>query len=201
MRNRVTILTAALMLASAAAMAQQTAATPSTDERVSPIGTIDFGYRGTTTDGDAARYQRYRDLRNGVYTDIKIAEDSDSAKVDFRAWNIGYKDQSYYFAFNGGKARFGAFWDSIPLNYSYMTKTPFVETSPGVLTIDSATRTLYQNNRSNPSIVGVPLNCAQARTTPCILAPIPANAVYLYENLAHGFDLVTKKFARLIDTL
>ena len=30
-------------------------------------GTIDFGGRLTHVDGDEARYQRYRDLRSGLY--------------------------------------------------------------------------------------------------------------------------------------
>jgi hypothetical protein len=63
MRNRLMIGTAALLLACATfAGAQdkpQQAATPSS-------GTIDIGGRFTDVDGDEARYERYRDLQNGV---------------------------------------------------------------------------------------------------------------------------------------
>jgi hypothetical protein len=33
---------------------------------VPSLGSIDFGFRGTETDVDEARYERYRDLRNGA---------------------------------------------------------------------------------------------------------------------------------------
>src|SRR5678815_5304487 len=32
------------------------------------FGSIDLGFRGTTTSGDAAEYERYRDLRSGSWS-------------------------------------------------------------------------------------------------------------------------------------
>ena len=34
-------------------------------------GRIDFGVRGTTLDGDAARYERYRDLGDGLFLESR----------------------------------------------------------------------------------------------------------------------------------
>jgi hypothetical protein len=81
MRTR-TILIGALLLASAGmARAQepqqqpspaqttaqaQTMATPAASF-VPKLGKIDFGYRGESLSGDEARYDRFRDLRDGAY--------------------------------------------------------------------------------------------------------------------------------------
>ena len=69
MRNRLTIATAALLLAVAGrAGAQQTP--PPAPAPTPPLGaltgSIDFGARITSASGDAARYERYRDLRDGA---------------------------------------------------------------------------------------------------------------------------------------
>ena len=79
MRNRL-ILSAAILLMSTGTGTAQIPTTPQTKppapaaaqppaapEPVLPsLGSIDFGARITGTDGDAARYERYRDLRDGV---------------------------------------------------------------------------------------------------------------------------------------
>ena len=41
-------------------------------DRVGPA-TIDFGVRGTSADGDAARYERYRDLGDGLFLETRAA--------------------------------------------------------------------------------------------------------------------------------
>ena len=64
MRNRLTIGTAALLLASAAFAGAQDK--PQEGTATASSGTIDFGGRFTTTTGDEARYERYRDLRDGA---------------------------------------------------------------------------------------------------------------------------------------
>ena len=82
MRTRITILTGALLLVfSGAARAQQeqasqasatptAAALPASTPSFAPkLGSVDFGFRAQDTTGDTARYQRYRDLRQGGYVD------------------------------------------------------------------------------------------------------------------------------------
>ena len=120
-------------------------------------GSIDFGFRGTSTTGDAAEYERYRDLRDGSWSRFLYAKDTDSYLFDVRAQDIGYRDQRYVANYTGGKARFSGGFESIPLNYSYITSTPWVEASPGVLTLDPAARLRVQAGQ----VVGIPQNAAQ----------------------------------------
>ena len=59
-------------------------------------GTVDFGGRITTIDGDEARFQRYRDLRSGVYaTNMLAGRRTQDWTLEAQAWNIGYRDQRY----------------------------------------------------------------------------------------------------------
>src|SRR4026207_301404 len=104
MRTRTMILTGALLLVfSGAARAQQEQATPvSTTPSATPppapttpiapkLGTIDFGYRGQDVTGDSARYQRYRDLRDGGYIDrFRFNKETESWVFGAYATNVGY---------------------------------------------------------------------------------------------------------------
>ncbi len=65
MRNKTIISAALLVLASAsAAGAQQKAAAPATAPALEQ--TWELGFRATTTTGDEARYERFRDLQSGL---------------------------------------------------------------------------------------------------------------------------------------
>ena len=123
-------------------------------------GSVDFGFRGTSTSGDAARYERFRDLRDGSWTRFLYGKATDSYLFDARAQNIGYRDQRYTADYMGGKGRFAGTFDSIPLNYSYITSTPWVEQSPGVFTLDPAARQQVQAGQ----VVGIPQTPAQLAT-------------------------------------
>src|SRR5262245_40409079 len=102
MRMRMTFFTAATMLAITAgsAWAQQpapTEAAPAPD--ITKVNFFDLGFRGTVfSDGsDEARYQRYRDLRNGVTPDaFRYFKDSPERWINVNAEHIGYRDQQYY---------------------------------------------------------------------------------------------------------
>ena len=179
MRIRLTIATGALLLASASlATAQQNPAA------AAPIfggltGTIDFGFRSESTTGDEARYERYRDLRQGAFSHIQFGKDTDRYLFDARAENIGYHDQRYVVSYNGGAAKVTGSWDSIPLNYSYLTSTPWAETSAGVFTLNPAARLAVQNKI--PGIVGVPQSTAQLQTAS------------IFRGLANPFDLQSRR--------
>lgn len=181
MRNRVMIATVALLLASSGpAMAQQQSATPAAATPTS--GSIDFGFRASSTDGDKARWERYRDLRDGAFSRISFGKETDQYIFDAKVDNIGYHDQRYEVNYNNsGKVKFTFLWDSTPLNYSYDSSTPWVEQSPGVFALDPATRLLVQNN--TPGIVGVPTTAAQL-ATPSI-----------YRSLAKPFDIQARRDA------
>src|SRR5215207_4174894 len=59
-------------------------------------GTVDFGGRVTTIDGDEARAQRYRDLRSGIFANnAVVGRRTQDWTLEAQAWNIGYRDQRY----------------------------------------------------------------------------------------------------------
>ena len=180
MRIRLTIATGALLLASVnVAAAQQTPSTPAPQATDGWTGIFDVGGRTQSTTGDAARYERFRDLREGATTLIGFGKATEQYLFNFRADNIGYHDQRYVVNYNGGRAKVTGSWDSIPLNYSYLTSTPWVETSTGVFSLDTAARTAVQNKV--PGVVGVPQSVANL-STPSI-----------FRGLATPFDLQSRR--------
>ena len=62
-----------LLVFSPVAIAQQD--NPSANAPKSMTGEIDVGYRATDTAGDAAQYERYRDLRDRVHSNIEFTLD------------------------------------------------------------------------------------------------------------------------------
>ena len=67
------------------------------------FGTIDLGFRGTTTTGDAAEYERYRDLRTGSWSRLTFDKTTDTYLFGAAAQNIGYRDQRFGANYMGGK--------------------------------------------------------------------------------------------------
>lgn len=132
-------------------------------------GSIDLGFRGTTTTGDAARYERYRDLRTGSWSRLTFDKSNESYLFGARAQNIGYRDQMFSTDYKGGKGWLTGSFVSTPQNYSYLSTTPWLEQSPGHLTLDIAERSLVQAG----TVVGIPQNAAQLNT-PSIYRAIAA---------------------------
>ncbi len=186
MRNRIIVTTAALLLASATfAVAQQQQTPPATKApaAIAPtFGTIDFGFRGLDTSGDAARFQRYSDLRNGAHSRFEFGKKTDTSLVNFTAANVGYRDQRYDFGFTNGRATASATWDSTPLNYAYNAATPWVDASTGtsaIFTLDSAARLAVQSKQAG--IVGIPTTA------------VAAGNASIYRGLARGFELKQRR--------
>src|SRR5262245_32099086 len=156
MRTRITILTGALLLVfTGAARAQQdtaaqtAAAGPKSDvSTFTPkFGQIDFGYRGNDVTGDAARFQRFRDLRDGGYVDrFKLKKDSDTWLFRATANNVGYRDQRYTASFEDfGRVRVNVDWNQIPLWISDTTATMYKDNGSGYLTIDDSIQKSIQD--------------------------------------------------------
>src|SRR5215831_8494466 len=82
-----------------AAPTPQTPATPPDVTSPSAFGgQVDVGLRGTiyTNNSDEARYQRYRDLRNGAIADyFRASKDTGKWSFHAQADHIGYRDQRY----------------------------------------------------------------------------------------------------------
>ena len=179
MRIRLTMATGALLLACVnPASAQQDPADPAASAG-GLTGSLDVGVRSESTTGDEARYERYRDLRQGAFSQITIGKNTDQYNFGVRAENIGYRDQRYVVNYRGGKANVTGSWDSIPLNYSYLTSTPWVQTSTGVFRLDEAARTAVQNKVVG--VVGVPSSAALLGTAS------------IFRGLAHQFDLQSRR--------
>ena len=156
MRTRTMILIGALLVTSASyAQAQDTkpapAQTQSSPTSFTPdLGTIDFGYRGTSFTGDEARYNRYRDLRDGGYVDrFRFAKENDTTAFRAEARNVGYHDQQYLANFTAiGKLKANFDFSSNPL-YQAQARGYFSGAGSAVLTIDDAAQAAIQASALN----------------------------------------------------
>jgi hypothetical protein len=174
MRNRLMMIgTAALLLASATFARAQAIPQEGT---TSSSGTIDIGGRFTDVDGDEARYERYRDLRNGVDANFLYNRETANWTFDFLAKHIGYRDGRYELSFNSRRVKFTAFFDQTPTNYAYYTQTPF-DCTAGSCTLDANLRTRVQNAQA----VGVPQNAGQLATGS------------VYNSIARPFDMQSRR--------
>jgi MtrB/PioB family decaheme-associated outer membrane protein len=113
---------------------------------------VDVGVRGTAfgAGSDEARFQRYRDLRNGPTLDLfQYGNENESRAIKVHADHVGYRDQRYSASYdNFGKLKVSLEWNQTPLFYSQDTATIFTSTSPGVLHIDDAIRGGIQNQKT-----------------------------------------------------
>lgn len=118
------------------------------------VGSVDVGGRVFTVDGDEARVQRYRDLRDGGFLEnFRYNRDTGNWLFDARFDHVGYRDQRYEANFNRfGKIKTWFVWDQIPLFYSMDTRTLYTEASPGVLRLDDAIQ-----NGTTPVAIAAPL--------------------------------------------
>jgi MtrB/PioB family decaheme-associated outer membrane protein len=161
MRTRTTILTGALLLVFAGgARAQQepsagaasqtptaTTAPASTTSFTPKLGQIDFGFRGDSVSGDAARYQRFRDLRDGGYVDrFRLTKETEQWAFRATANNVGYRDQRFTVNYQDiGRLKLNAEWNQVPLFISDSTRTLYKDNGNGVLTIDDGIQATLQN--------------------------------------------------------
>jgi hypothetical protein len=173
MRNRLMIGAAALLLASATLAGAQE---KPQQETTPSSGQIDIGGRFTTTDGDEARYERYRDLRDGVNANFLYNKETSGWTLDAFAKNIGYRDGRYELSFSNSRIKFTGSFDQTPLNYAYYARTPFSCTS-GNCALDAGLRQQVQNGQA----IGVPLNVGQLA------------AGSAYNSIARGFDMQARR--------
>lgn len=149
MRNQLWIAAGLVLLTATAARAQDpptmAALTDPVDIARSAFtgkvyGSIDFGGRINHVDGDEARFQRYRDLRGGVYANnILIGRRTEDWNVEAQAWNAGYRDQRYQVNFQRvGRLSASFLWDQIPMFISRDTRTLYTQTAPGVFRLEDS---------------------------------------------------------------
>jgi MtrB/PioB family decaheme-associated outer membrane protein len=101
---------------------------------------IDFGGRISTISGDPARWQRYRDLRDGpVINRFTFNFDRNDWLLGISGDHVGYRDQRYQFqAERPGRLRVRFLWDQIPLFISEDTLTLYRDEGAGVLRVEDS---------------------------------------------------------------
>src|SRR5262245_8232732 len=195
MRTRHVMLSASILLGAAAASAQTPppVQAPAAPAPMPFTGTFDVGGLFTGADGDEARYERYRDTRDGLYSGISLRREDTSYLLDASASHIGYRDQRYHARLMGRAVNVGFNWVSVPLNYSYIVRTPFT-TGGGTLTLDDAAQRAVQGPTfaaNDGTAVGVP--CAPGAPPAACGNPAQAGQAKanrsIYNNLATTFDL------------
>ena len=131
--------------------AQKDVATPSVpvNPDIPLVNQIDLGIRGTSfgSGSDTARYQRYRDVRDGGTLDrLRLSKDTDRYRYSLQADNVGYRDQRFSASYiNYGKVKATFEWNQIPLFYSNETRTLYDQSTPGQLTLSDSVQTGIQN--------------------------------------------------------
>jgi MtrB/PioB family decaheme-associated outer membrane protein len=74
--------------------------------------------------GDKAKFNEYRDIRDGIYGDIRLKYDSDAYFMKFDSSNIGYDDQEYNLEGGmWGKFKYKLFYNEIPHNFTFGART------------------------------------------------------------------------------
>ena len=81
-------------------------------------GEVSFAPAQVSIKGNPAKFNEYRDLRDGVYGHISLHYGAEKTYLDFKADDIGYRDQKY--ELGGGK--WGSYsyhlgYDEIPHNF------------------------------------------------------------------------------------
>ena len=155
MRITTVCFTVALAMAPLATSAQTTTATQQTTPAITPpwTGTFDFGGRGSELDGDAARYERYRDLGDGLFLEgVRLDRERNDWLFNLSADHVGRKDQRYIAnAERLGKVKTWFIWDQIPMLFSRTTRTLFSGIESGTLQISDAVQSQVQ---AQPSLIG-----------------------------------------------
>jgi len=169
MRNRILTICAALLLTTAhSALAQNPPSLPLPPAGGPTVGLLDVGFRGGSTDGDEARFERYQDLRPGATTLFEMKKDAEKYRFAASASNVGYRDQRYSAGYTNGKVSISGLYDSIPMNYLYDAPLAWTNQGDGRFTLDAAVRRGIEgptNAAADGNAVGVPCAPGSGPTT------------------------------------
>ena len=105
------------------------------------------GARPSAPSSDEARFQRYRDVRDGGTLDrLRVYKDTDAYRYSLQADHVGYRDQRFSASYmNYGKVKASFEWNQIPLFYSQDTRTLYDTSTPGQLTLSDSVQSGIQN--------------------------------------------------------
>ncbi|MGE0814675.1 MAG: MtrB/PioB family outer membrane beta-barrel protein [Vicinamibacterales bacterium] len=197
MRTRFVVSLAALLLASATVARAQTPPTKPEPPNVPSLGTVDVGFRGGSVDGDEARFERYRDLREGARSFFQLKRHAETYRFEATASNVGYRDQRYQAYYTNGKLAVTGLYDSIPLNYLYDAPLIWTDEGSGRFTLPLALRAAVEgptNAAGDGSAVGVP--CAPGSGPTSCSATTSAAALAnrsIYNSIIRAGDMSVKR--------
>jgi len=169
---------AALLLASATLAQAQTPPTKPAPPDVPSQGFADVGARFGTTDGDEARFERYRDVRPGATTLLEWTKNTDRYRFGAAASNVGYRDSRYTADYYTGNLEVKGIYDSIPINYFYDANSFWTTDGRGTFTLPTDIRLGIQgptNANNDGNAVGVP--CASGGPPGSCSATTAAQAI------------------------
>jgi len=146
----------------------QTAPAPTDVGAGATSGSFDLGGRGTTYTGDSARYNKFRDMSNGLFLDnFGTSAEKAGWVFDVRGNNAGRQDAFYTGeAVRPGSMKIWGSFDRVPWLISDTTKTIYQGVGTGTLTIPSFERTLLQTTPSQISTAvanATPFDVSSAR--------------------------------------
>jgi len=87
-----------------------------------PMGEVSLTPAQVDIKGNRAKFNEYRDVRDGVYGHIGLHHDAEETHLDFGADDIGYRDQKYELSGGGwGSHSYYLGYDQIPHNFNLNT--------------------------------------------------------------------------------
>jgi MtrB/PioB family decaheme-associated outer membrane protein len=113
-------------------------------------GEVMFGSQWWTQSAIDAKYREFRDVPQGAVIPSFLLGDTLSRSILYlRGVNASQQDQSTQAGWiQGARMRLDLGYAQIPHNFSYTTRTPYVQTSPGMFLLPD---TLQRTNQENPS--------------------------------------------------
>ena len=117
-------------------------------------GEAEFGGRVTGLSGDPARFQRFRDVRDGPTLDrVRYERRKESWQFLAALDHVGYRDQRYTAGFNQyGKVKASFQWDQVPFFSSTDTRTPYTSPLPGVFRLNDIFQAAVQGAAATTSV-------------------------------------------------
>lgn len=193
----ISVVTVAALLATAFHAGAQTPPTKPEPPNVPSLGELDLGFRAGTADGDDARFERYRDLREGAASFFQVKRHAEKYRFEGSAFNAGYRDQRFAAEYTDGKLTVGGLFDSVPMNYLYDAPLIWKHEGGGRFTLPAALRTAVQgptNVVNDGASVGVP--CAPGLGPTTCNATTAAQAIAnrsIYNTIISPGDIAVKR--------
>ncbi len=103
-------------------------------------GSVELGGRIVDGEDDSAKFQEYRDLKDGIIGNFNLDYKKDSYFLGAEGQNIGWDDQFYQVTGGSyGQYKFSLFYDEIPHNLSFDARSFYSGIGSDNLTIDVST--------------------------------------------------------------